>query len=66
MKHVRDMTEPEIQRMCARTYLAEARRRRGQPFAATLLQWARNARNRANARRPPSPVQGDLFGRGYR
>lgn len=59
-KHVRDMTEREIQRMCARTYLTEARRRQGQPFAATLLQWAKNARNRSNAWRPE---QSDLFGR---
>lgn len=58
-KHVRDMTEREIQRMCARVYLQEARRRRGQPFAATLLQWAKNARNRGNAWKPD---QADLFG----
>ncbi len=31
----------------ARVYLAEARRRRGQKFAVTLLLWAANARRRA-------------------
>jgi len=59
-KHVKDMTEAEKQRMCARTYLAEARRRRGQPFASTLLQWAKNARVRAHGFKP---AQGDLFAR---
>jgi hypothetical protein len=62
MKHARDMNPREIERMCARVYLNEARRRRGQSFAATLLQWAKNARNRANAWRPAPPAQGDLFG----
>jgi hypothetical protein len=57
VKHARDMTEREIERMCARAYLNEARRRRGQAFAATLLQWARNARNRSNAWKP---AQGEL------
>lgn len=52
-------SEREIERHCARVYLAEARRRRGQSFAGVLLQWARNARNRSNAHRP---AQGDLFG----
>lgn len=59
-KHVKDMTPAEIERMCARNYLAEARRRQGQDFAATLLQWAKNARVRAHGFKP---VQGDLFGR---
>ena len=31
----------------ARVYIAEARRRRGQKFAVTLLLWAANARRRA-------------------
>lgn len=61
MKHVRDMTPAEVERMCARAYLQEARRRRGQPFAATLLQWARNAAQRAREWRPEQPEQGDLF-----
>lgn len=52
-------SEREIARHCARVYLFEARRRRGNWFAAVLLQWARNARNRSNAYRP---AQGDLFG----
>ena len=43
----------------ARAYLAEARRRRGQPFAWTLLAWAANARRRAAAGR--EPAQGGLF-----
>lgn len=42
---------------CARVYLAEARRRRGQRFAHTLLQWAANARKRAAS----EPKQRDLF-----
>jgi hypothetical protein len=45
--------------MCARVYLQEARRRRGQAFATTLLQWAKDARNRSNAWKPAQP---DLFG----
>lgn len=61
MKHARDMSEREIQRMCARVYIQEARRRRGQAFAVTLLQWAKNARNRSNSYRP---AQGELFERG--
>ncbi|MBK6414006.1 hypothetical protein [Sphingopyxis sp.] len=43
--------------LCARTYIGEAKRRRGQPFAFTLLQWAANARLRAQH----EPVQRDLF-----
>ena len=43
----------------ARAYLAEARRRRGQAFAWTLMTWAANARARAAAVR--QPVQGGLF-----
>lgn len=45
---------------CARVYLAEARRRRGQKFAITLLLWAANARKRA----ANEPKQRDLFERG--
>jgi hypothetical protein len=41
----------------ARVYLAEARRRRGQRFAHTLLLWAANARKRA----ANEPKQRDLF-----
>lgn len=47
--------------MAARVYLAEARRRRGQPFSWTLLSWAANARRRA-AKVRATPVQGELFG----
>lgn len=56
------MSEREMARMCARVYLREARRRQGQDFAATLLQWAKNARNGSNQLRPPAPRQPDLFG----
>lgn len=49
--------EFSINRLCARVYVAEARRRRGQPFSFTLLQWAANARLRAQH----EPVQRDLF-----
>lgn len=59
-KHADDMTPAEIDRMCARVCLAEARRRRGQPFAADLLQWAKNDRLRAHKHKP---AQGELFGR---
>lgn len=45
----------------ARAYLAEARNRRGQPFAWVLLDWAANARRRAAAA-ARGPVQGGLFG----
>lgn len=44
----------------ARAYLVEARRRRGQPFAWVLLDWAANARRRAAAV-SRDPVQGGLF-----
>lgn len=44
----------------ARVYIAEARRRRGQRFAFTLLLWAANARKRAMS----EPKQRDLFERG--
>jgi len=53
-------TEPTaraVHLICARTYIGEAKRRRGQPFAFTLLQWAANARLRAQH----EPVQRDLF-----
>lgn len=42
---------------CARVYLAEARRRRGQSFGFVLLEWAANARRRAMA----ATVQRELF-----
>lgn len=60
-KHVRDMTPPEIERICARVFIQEARRR-GQPFAATLLEWARNSAQRAREWRLEPAVQPDLFG----
>ena len=46
-----------IELHCARVYLAEASRRRGQRFAFTLLLWAANARKRAAS----EPKQRDLF-----
>ena len=49
--------EFSINRLCARVYVAEARRRRGQPFAFTLLEWAANARRRAAS----EPKQGEMF-----
>ena len=53
-------TERDLQRHCARVYLVEARRRRERDptHAATLLRWARAARNRSNA-----VARRDLFGR---
>ena len=63
MKHVRDMNPAEINSMCARVYLAEARRRQASnpSMALMLLEWARNAANRARAWKPEPPVQGRLF-----
>lgn len=49
------MSERALALHCARVYLAEARRRRGQPFAHVLLQWAGNARRMARR------GQGELF-----
>jgi len=43
-----------------RVLLREARRRQGTEFAATLLQWAKNARVRVRKERPS---QLDLFDR---
>jgi len=51
--------EHESLRHVARVLIAEARRRRGNWFAATLLQWAKNTRNRANA---VHPRRSNLFG----
>lgn len=45
---------------CARAYLAEARRRRGQPFAFRLLEWAAHARRQAMAA-AHEPQQQQLF-----
>lgn len=50
-------TARAVHLLCARTYIGETKRRRGQPFAFTLLQWAANARRRAAS----EPKQGDLF-----
>jgi len=50
-------TARAVHLICARTYIGEAKRRRGQPFAHVLLQWAANARLRAQH----EPVQRDLF-----
>ena len=48
----------------ARVLLREAMARRGSPdFHATLLEWAGNARRRAQAAKPEA-VQADLFDRG--
>lgn len=44
----------------ARVLLTESIKRRGQPFAWTLLVWAGNARRRAMA--AAHPAQGELFG----
>lgn len=52
------MSERDAAVFCARAYLAEAARRRGQPFAFVLLEWAGNQRRRAAA----SIVQRRLFG----
>jgi len=41
------VTDRESAIHCARVYLAEAKRRRGQPFALTLIRWAGNQRRRA-------------------
>lgn len=54
------MNDRAIAMHTARVHLAEARRRRGQSFAWTLLAWAANARRRAAAI-PAVPVQGELF-----
>lgn len=50
-------TARAVHLLCARTYIGEAKRRRGQPFAHVLLRWAANARLRAQH----EPVQRDLF-----
>jgi hypothetical protein len=54
--------EREINLHCARVYLREARiRRASQPkFAATLVEWAANARRRAAAI-DARPAQMDMF-----
>lgn len=44
--------------VCARAYLAEARRRRGTAFARALLAWAARCRREAAAWRP---AQGRLL-----
>lgn len=54
------LSERDFLRHYARVLLTQARIRRGQEFAAVLLDWARNARTRSNAQRAP---QLDLFGR---
>ena len=50
-------TARAVHLLCARTYIGEAKRRRGQPFAFTLLEWAANARRRAAS----EPKQGEMF-----
>jgi hypothetical protein len=40
--------DPAFDRHYARVMLTEAKRRRGQPFAATLLRWAKAARLRSH------------------
>ncbi len=54
-------TQREVEIHTAKVLIAEARRRRGQSFAFTLLEWAANARKRA-AVLSDKPIQGDLFG----
>lgn len=57
------LNERDFQRFAARVYLTEARRRkdRDPAFAATLLQWAKNARNRSNADTSPPINELPLF-----
>lgn len=61
-------TERERNLYQARVYLQQARafRLRGSPFAATMLEWAGNARRRAMLKPAEQvqhdlPIQGDLF-----
>jgi len=61
------VSEREMALYQARVFLREARARRSTPFAAVLLQWAANARRRANTARAveraaSKPAQLDLFG----
>jgi hypothetical protein len=60
------MTPREVELHSARVMLAEARKRRANGehrMAATMLQWAANARRRAGAKPPAAaPIQPDLFG----
>lgn len=58
---MRKLTDRETNLYAARVYVAEAQRRRGTAFAATLLQWAANARQRAAAA-DRKPVQIEMFG----
>lgn len=59
---MKDINTREVQLHCAKVYLAEARRRRGQPFAATLLEWAKNCRRRARQYgERDKPAQLDMF-----
>lgn len=51
------MTARDSHLHCARVYLAEARRRRGQLFALVLLRWAGNQRRLAME----CTRQGELF-----
>jgi hypothetical protein len=51
------MSERDSAIHCARVYLAEAKRRRGQVFALTLIRWAGNQRRKAMR----AVVQQDLF-----
>ncbi len=51
------MTDRDFAKHYARVLLTEARRRRGQAFAWTLLAWAHNAIQEARN------GQGELFGR---
>ena len=56
------VSEHDAQIHCARVYLTEAKRRRGQPFHAVLLQWAANCRNRASVKaQPVEIIQMELF-----
>ena len=56
------VNEHDAQIHCARVYLTEAKRRRGQPFHAVLLQWAANCRLRAYHHEDKlDMVQMDLF-----
>lgn len=54
------MTERAACIHAARVYLAESHRRGRTPFAFTLLDWAANARRRAQAV-PSQPDQLEMF-----
>lgn len=58
MKRKATMTERKFQRYYARILLTEARRRKGQTFAATLLQWAKKGPQSQQRSGPPRHLRG--------